>query len=353
MKKLSLSVYFILCLGNVVPAQSPYVAIASGYDEFPALYKRLSENMDDPKCREEVTGRFLQVDGYNWASEGEQEALDLTRKVVAMEPVPYSAAMYLALKGNESDIELLDQVSRIHSVLSHMPHPIDVLRGRMELNVDIRNGLPFGFIPSIANTGPQAIYVQAILEKVWRQEWETTHEKLVDMERRSRQKDTELLNEFDEQRETAIYGASTPEEERSDVAEKFAIKRKEMDQRRSEEWEKKRKESFAIQKRLDALTAIVVSFDANGNPVSSVDLSEYGISMPVITPKPDRYYRGEYTIVFPHETENTNTLPTNATETIKQSPSGPTLPPSSLRAERSNPVFGSILVSAYSPLSGA
>jgi hypothetical protein len=53
------------------------------------------------------------------------------------------------------------------------------------------------------------------------------------------------------------------------------------------------------------ILTIVITFDEDGNPVSSVDLAKYGLSMPVITPKPDKYYRGEYKTVFPHEVEAT------------------------------------------------
>jgi hypothetical protein len=60
----------------------------------------------------------------------------------------------------------------------------------------------------------------------------------------------------------------------------------------------------------------VVSFDKDGSLVSSVDLAKYGLSMPVITPKPDKYYRGEYKVVFPYEADtaqtggmNSNTVP--------------------------------------------
>jgi len=37
------------------------------------------------------------------------------------------------------------------------------------------------------------------------------------------------------------------------------------------------------------LLTMVVSFDKDGNPVCNVDLAKYGLSVPVITPKPDKY----------------------------------------------------------------
>jgi len=36
------------------------------------------------------------------------------------------------------------------------------------------------------------------------------------------------------------------------------------------------------------LLTMVVSFDENGNPVSSVDLAKYGLSVPIITPRPHK-----------------------------------------------------------------
>ena len=51
------------------------------------------------------------------------------------------------------------------------------------------------------------------------------------------------------------------------------------------------------------LLTMVVSFDATGNPMCNVDLAKYGLSMPVIDPKPDKYYRGEYTVTFPHDAD--------------------------------------------------
>jgi hypothetical protein len=118
----------------------------------------------------------------------------------------------------------------------------------------------FHFVPSVTNTGPQAIYVCEIL-------------------RRFAQK---LVEE---------------KELKSEVGPKM----------------------FPTE-----LLSMIVSFDKDGNPVSSVDLAKYRLSMPVITPKPDPNfavtdgffytdptYNNTYTITFPHETGNT-------TETKKQ-----------------------------------
>jgi hypothetical protein len=53
----------------------------------------------------------------------------------------------------------------------------------------------------------------------------------------------------------------------------------------------------------DELLTMVVSFGTDGAPACSVDLTRHGLSMPVITPKPDKHYRGEYTATFPHLAE--------------------------------------------------
>ena len=55
------------------------------------------------------------------------------------------------------------------------------------------------------------------------------------------------------------------------------------------------------------LAKMVITFDADGNPVSSVDLAKHGLSMPVITPKPTANDRITFDnvrnldVVFPHE----------------------------------------------------
>ena len=53
------------------------------------------------------------------------------------------------------------------------------------------------------------------------------------------------------------------------------------------------------------LRTIVVTFDEDGNPVSSIDLAEYGLSMPILTPNPDEHSAGltPYIVTFPHEEE--------------------------------------------------
>jgi hypothetical protein len=81
----------------------------------------------------------------------------------------------------------------------------------------------------------------------------------------------------------------------------------------------------------DALKGMVITFDEDGNPVSSVDLAKYGLSMPVITPKPtaDDYrewedWRGACSVVFPHETE-TSVPPESQNEAMQENSDAPIL----------------------------
>jgi hypothetical protein len=57
--------------------------------------------------------------------------------------------------------------------------------------------------------------------------------------------------------------------------------------------------------KLGELKSMVISFDKDGNPVSSVVLAKYGLSMPVIEPKPaaNNSRDTEYTVTFPHDTK--------------------------------------------------
>jgi len=88
-------------------------------------------------------------------------------------------------------------------------------------------------------------------------------------------------------------------------------------------WEMAGRDSAKIPKEL---LTMVISFDEDGNPVCSVDLAKYGLSMPFITPKPDpnilfypqlEYFGSNYhvpygipyTVIFPHEQEEGWTPP--------------------------------------------
>jgi len=214
----------------------------------------LSENMADAQYCGNITYRFMWIDGYNLASSGDPRALELTREILRNGVAPYMAFRYLSLKGDEKDIELFENAHEF----PHGHHDYSaadalwLLRERQTENV-----FWCGLYPSVANTGPQAVYLIEILKKI------------------SMKK--EYLS-YDESEALTMF------------------------------WE---------------LAAMMeVSFDEDGTPVSNVDLAKYGVSMPVITPKPhpsipyssQAFEHPQYTVIFPHEIENAQF--TTITETI-------------------------------------
>ena len=98
--------------------------------------------------------------------------------------------------------------------------------------------------PSVTNTGPQGVYVYEIIKRAWE----------------GMDKGTSVFIE-----DVREYLANLPPE----------------------------------------LLTLVVSFDGDGNPVCNVDLAEYGLSMPVIEPKPTSTdIRGMgRTVTFPHDSD--------------------------------------------------
>ena len=205
----------------------------------------LSTNMDKLETVKHIIGQFYSLDGRDILSCGHPEALRLTREVVSRGgDVPGHAWAYLIVKGNRGDADLLEKASD-QPPKDWQLELVDALRKRAEENfvrgerTDILQGED-SIIPSVANTGPQGVYVYHILRKAWGVE-----EYLI--------RDT-----------PGIPYPKFPEE----------------------------------------LLKMEVTFDEDGLPVSSVDLSKYGLSMPVIRVNLSRSgILDRYTAIFPHETE--------------------------------------------------
>jgi len=106
-----------------------------GHEALPILRELLSENMDSQKYREDISFLVGVIDG-GIASYGEREVLDLMREVVARSPVPERAIEYLVKKGDESDIERLENVREICGVWTpsheYNPYTVELLRERLE-----------------------------------------------------------------------------------------------------------------------------------------------------------------------------------------------------------------------------
>jgi len=200
-------------------------------EAFPVYYKILEEKFDEPNYVSRIMRRFFDFDGRNIASYGQQEALDWARRVRKEKAHGEGfdrgwATDYLLVKGDERDLDLMSNRR---------------WREQLAMRVAGTNLINFwqkswstgvcwdGCVPSVANTGPQGVYVQEILHKVW------------------------------ENLEIEIEG-------HSHLGNPIG-----------------RKDGSKIPPEL---LTMVVWFDEDGNPVCNVDLSKYGLSMPVIEPKP-------------------------------------------------------------------
>ena len=213
------------------------------YRYFPDIYQNIEQDFNSPDVTGDIIWNFFMLadlDAPNLASEGDREALDWVRKCIERfypqreslvfkhETIGHNVNgawaqifTYLAIKGDGRDIALVSQYGN------------DELNALLKMRVAGVNAFDYDssnlattfinqlfqmctFFPSVANTGPQAVYVREILYRYWE--------------------------------EHGRDSSTMPQE----------------------------------------LLTMVVSFDEDGNLVCSVDLAKYGLSMPIITPRPDR-----------------------------------------------------------------
>jgi len=175
------------------------------------------------------------VDAFNLASAGECEALEWTRKYLELYP-PGEAE--LAIRDDNTGLRTLSESARAHAleylaakgderyleIVNQHDGDYGRLLATRIAGTNIFDSGDFGvqrfwgkmFIPSVANTGPQAVYVREILYRYW--------------------------------------------EEHGRESSKFP----------------------------QELLTMVVSFDEDNTPVCSVDLAKYGLSVPIITPRPHK-----------------------------------------------------------------
>jgi len=206
-----------------------------GYDSVPWVCKQLETDIENLGEASRAINLLASIDCSNLASEGEREALEWTRKYLERYPPEAVEAAtrddntglrkvsenartwaldYLVGKGDERCIEIVSQYSDTLA---------QVLKMRVAgMNVFDDDPVPLAslgtpaFLPSVKNTGPQAVYVREILYRSWE--------------------------------EAGRDSSKIPQE----------------------------------------LLAMVVSFDEDDNPVCSVDLAKYGLTIPIITPRPDK-----------------------------------------------------------------
>ena len=185
--------------------------------------KRLEERFDDPGTVNFIMGRIYYTDSYNFASNGNQEALYWARRIIREKTSEFNkgAAMgYLALRGEAGDLDLLSSDAK--DTLKMRLAGTNIVNYRTSL---VSEGFSWtGCVPSVTNTGPQALYVQEILRQAW---------EILEVEER-----------------IGRGGFPHPFRDKSQIPPE--------------------------------LITMVVWFDKDGNPVCNVDLAKYGLTMPEI-----------------------------------------------------------------------
>ena len=195
---------------------------ASPVETVEAYCKILAENFDASDLQQVnlAIQRICELDGWNSMLQGNQEALDWARKVLRKEEQRF-ASWYLMMKGDARDLDIISSDNNYRDKLATRVAGTNL--------VDYHTQSPhkymdwFECFPSVTNTGPQGLYVQAIL----RQFWETL------------------------EIETHIIDGKSY--------------------------------SFRDRRKIpDELLTMVVWFDDDGNPVCNVDLEKYGLTMPIL-----------------------------------------------------------------------
>ncbi len=209
-----------------------------GYQDFPA-FKRYLEDEDLPPydnwSYHILISYVCKIDGVNMCSTGHPDMMRLTRECLAAKiekPDWQSAAyclLYLSQKGDADDLPVVEKYAQLASNVDFSRESASESLRVLKARAAGTNVLSFWedrdycwstneppFLPSVANTGPQAVYVYDLLKQA-----------------------------------LAKYGDATnlPPE----------------------------------------LVTMVVSFDADGKPVCSVDPAKYGLVMPDFPPPPPAF----------------------------------------------------------------
>lgn len=158
-----------------------------GYQDFPA-YKRFLEDKDFPPYNNWsyhiLISYVSKIDGSNMQSTGDVDMLRLTREFLTVKsgnPDWQSAAyslLYLSQKGLSDDLPLLEKYSTLPSKLDFAKQAAMASLRVLQARASGTNILTFlqtryycwstnepPFLPSVANTGPQAAYVYDLLKQ--------------------------------------------------------------------------------------------------------------------------------------------------------------------------------------------
>ena len=231
----------------------------TGYHDFPA-YKKFLQDAPNPNYTFQILLPFIcKIDGSNMQSEGDNDIMRLTREFLNVrldKPDWQSAAyslLYLSQKGDAQDLSLLEEYLKLPSKLSFAKSSARESHRILNARVSGTNVLSFlqsrnycwstnnpPFLPSVANTGPQAVFVYDLLEQ-------------------------------------ALIKYGTPTNIPSEIM------------------------------------TLVISLDAEGKPVCSIDPSKYGLKMPAFElnkealPKQQKNYKDIKDIIDQPTLSNVNT----------------------------------------------
>jgi hypothetical protein len=250
-----------------------------GRDAHIAAYcEVLSVSMDKPETVKHILRYFSIEDGFNLASYGEQEVLKVLREKISKDKdISLNLLMYLARKGNSDDIALLEEAIQSHATYVNQ---WDQKSMRREILGVLQERVERNF--TVKEARAYLCDNSVVIPSVANTGPQGVYAYYI------------LL------KYGLIHGGGNIPDE---------------------------------------LLSMVVTFDEKGNPVSSVDLAKYGLSMPFITPKPDpsimfypnRYYFESsygslYTVIFPHEQAEGWTPPPH-TPPVQQQAKEPPSPP--------------------------
>ena len=213
----------VLLNGERWKQMAPKLEAIDGDVRIPIYCEIMAEKFDDPnpKYLNHIIMRLFALDGGNLASCGNPEAIGWVRKALrekgkALER--YIPRRYLILKGDERDLDIVfvyrDILATRLAGTNIVNHPY--FDNRLNSGATALQSV----IPSVTNTGPQALYVEAIIRQYWGR---------LEIEYRDGFMDSPFRDP-----------SKIPAE----------------------------------------LLTMVVWFDEDGNPVCNVDLAKYGLTMP-------------------------------------------------------------------------
>ena len=283
------------CVAHITIHASCYVS----YGSLSRIYEILERHYDDPDMPMDIidgVSVLASVDVHNLVSEGEREALEWTRKYVRRlypqrEAFPYVNIghrreidmrwnwifTYLAVKGDRRDIELVDQYDSdgLGALLRARVVGTNVFEYDASSLSELGAINKSWFFPSVANTGPQAVYVREILYRYWEEHGRDVSkmpQELLTMTV-SFGEDGKPVSSADLSRYGLTMPVIVPQEAYiSEIRRLYQEK------------------SNGASKMPQELTTMTFSLDKDGSLVPSADLAKYGLTMPVINLRPGREY---------------------------------------------------------------